>query len=581
MSVYRMRLGELLISLKLIDRRQLDEALELQAQSPAPLGSILVGLGHVSEDQLLNALASQMGVSPWRLDKQPPTITVAARLPVAIARTYQVLPVEIRSDLMILAMRNPLDVDAIDLVRNVTRMRIEPVLVDADRLPRAIEEVYSSGLQSDSVVDRLVMHAVNDAGTPIERDAPKEPKSATVSKPVVALVNQILADAVAMGASDVHLEPRGDRVDVRFRVDGDVRLIRKLPLSILPMLTTRLKIVAELDIVEFRVPQDGRFTMKLHNREVDFRVSVLPNLHGGRIVLRVLDKSRSLKKLTELGFEAGHLAVFKQLIEKPYGMILVTGPTGSGKTTTLYAALAELKTERRIIMTCEDPIEYDVDGINQSQVFEKVGLTFPVQLRAILRQDPDIILVGEIRDGETAQTAIRAAMTGHLVLSTLHCNDAPSAVPRLLDMGVDPFLLSTSVIGVMSQRLVRKLCPHCKAMRPADGTELQVLSGCVDLGAGHVEVGTPVGCEKCNQTGYRGRTAVFEIMAVSPQVSDAVAARESLHVIRDMAHNAGYRPMKTAAGELVHNGITTLDEAKTQVFFDDYDWGQPSLRIAA
>lgn len=578
-----MRLGELLMSLKLINTKQLQQGLELQRDSRAPLGSILVGLGYITEDQLLNALAAQMGVSPWRLDEQPPRNTAVARVPHNVARTYQLLPVDIRGDLLVVAMRNPMDVDAIDLVHNMTSMRIEPVLVDSDRLTNAIESAYAgfSGASTGATnMDKLVMEAINDFGTDTKKVAVTDEKDAD-SKPVVGLVNQIIGDAIRMGASDIHIEPRGKKVDVRYRVDGDLRRVRDIPLSILPALTTRMKIMAELDIVEFRVPQDGRFGVKVDNREIDIRMSVLPNQHGQRIVLRVLDKSQSLKRLPELGFSEEHLTTFRSLISKPYGMLLVTGPTGSGKTTTLYAALAELKNERRNIMTCEDPIEYEIEGINQSQVFEKVGLTFAAQLRAILRQDPDVILVGEIRDGETAQTAIRASMTGHLVLSTLHCNDAPSSVPRLLDMGTDPFLLSTSVIGVMSQRLIKKLCTHCKDTKPATSQEMETLHVHFPGLAGHANLCHPVGCPKCDGSGYKGRTAVQELMPVTSEVSRAIANRESMDVIREIASASGYRPMQESAMGLVLAGETTIEEARRNVFFDSFAQPRTSLRLAA
>lgn len=583
MSSHRMRLGELLLSLKLINKKQLDQGLVIQRDSPAPLGSILVGLNFITEDQLLNALAAQMGVSPWRLDEQPPKTTAVARVPHNIAKTYQVLPVDVRGDLLILAMRNPLDVDAIDLVHNMTGMRIEPVLVDSDRLVKAIEDAYKNFRPQTENVDKLVMQAINDFG-------PGEKLGKTVvnvkdadSKPVISLVNQIISDAIRYGASDIHLEPRDKRVDVRYRVDGDLRRIREIPIAILPMLTTRLKIMAELDIVEFRIPQDGRFSVTIDGREVDLRMSVLPNHHGQRVVLRVLDKSNSLKSLNDLGFSDANLSTFRNLISKPYGMLLVTGPTGSGKTTTLYAALGELRNERSNIMTCEDPIEYEIDGINQSQVFEKVGLTFAAQLRATLRQDPDVILVGEIRDGETAQTAIRASMTGHLVLSTLHCNDAPSAVPRLLDMGTDPFLLSTSVIGVMSQRLLRTLCPHCKEKKPASEMEMEALVKYLPALHGQYETYQPVGCAVCDQSGYRGRTAVHELMPITSDVASAIARHDSMDSIRELAAATGYQPMQEAAMQLVLAGLTTVEESRRHVFFDTFSKasGHAHLRMAA
>jgi len=565
-----MRLGELLCSLKLISRQQLEQALEVQKASPAPLGTIVVGLGFVSEDQLLNALAAQYGVAPYRLLEQPPSATILAKISPEVARTYQVLPVEIRGSLLLLAMRNPLDIDAIDLAHSMSGMRIEPVLADSERLVRSIDMAYGSPMRTSiGSVDKMVMDAINDSADLPDSDVDEKDVD---SKPVVILVNQIIQEAVRMGASDIHLEPRGRKIDVRYRVDGDLRVVREIPAAILPMLTTRLKIIAELDIVESRMPQDGRFNLQVDGREVDFRMSVLPNKHGQRIVLRVLDKSNSLQKLPELGFAEDHLAIFRNLVQKPYGLLLVTGPTGSGKTTTLYAALEELKVERSNIMTCEDPIEYDIEGINQSQVFEKVGLTFAAQLRAILRQDPDVILVGEIRDGETAQTAIRASMTGHLVLSTLHCNDAPSAIPRLFDMEADPFLLSTSLIGVLSQRLLRRLCPHCKDMREATDYEMDALYTYMpelrEELPGKIDLAQSVGCPKCGGSGYKGRTAVHELMPVMGAVSEAIAARQTLEQIKEAAVASGYKPMQHAAMMMVLNGETTVEEARRHVYLE-------------
>ena len=572
MASHRMRLGELLTSLRLVTPKQLEQGLEVQKSSPAPLGTILVGLGYLSEDQLLNALAAQYGVAPWRLSDRPPAASIIAKVSPEVARTYQILPVDTRGDLLVLAMRNPMDVDAIDLAHNMSGMRIEPVLADSERLVRAIDTAYGSPVRVGGAnVDKLVMDAINDSsGAPAE--IVTESDKDIDSKPVVSLVNQIIQDAIRLGASDVHMEPRGKKVDVRYRVDGDLRLVREVQIAILPMLTTRLKIMAELDIVEFRLPQDGRFSVQIDGREVDLRMSVLPNRHGQRIVLRVLDKSASLKQLPELGFAEDHLAIFRNLVQKPYGLLLVTGPTGSGKTTTLYAALDELKTERSNIMTCEDPIEYDIEGINQSQVFEKVGLTFAKQLRAILRQDPDVILVGEIRDGETAQTAIRASMTGHMVLSTLHCNDAPSAIPRLFDMDTDPFLLSTSLIGVMSQRLLRRLCSHCKDMREATDFEMDALYTYMpelrEELPGKIDLAQSVGCPKCGGTGYKGRTAVHEIMPVMGEVAKAIASRATLDSIKEAAHASGYKPMQHSAMMMVLGGETTVEEARRHVYLD-------------
>lgn len=569
MAHVKKRLGDHLLSLKLITERQLDQALELQRDSPAPLGSILVSLGFLTEDLLLNALAAQMGVAPWRLDESPPTAEAVGKVPGHLCKTYQVLPVAVRSDLLVLAMRNPLDLDAIDLVRNFASMRIDPVLVDADRLMKAIEDVHNVEGTSGRVVDGYVSAALEDFNLDHNQKSNREQLGEADTRPVVGLVNQLLSDAIRLGASDVHIEPRFDRVDVRYRIDGEMMKVKEVPLSLHPMLTTRLKIMAELDIVEFRVPQDGRVSVTIDGRMVDLRVSVLPNQHGQRIVLRVLDKTASVKTLDEIGFSEKHLKMFRDQIRKPYGILLVTGPTGSGKTTTLYGAISELRKNSNNIMTCEDPIEYEIDGVNQSQVHEKVGLTFVTQLRAILRQDPDIIMVGEVRDGETAETAIRAALTGHLVLSTLHCNDAPSAIPRLLDMDIDPFLLSTCLIGVVSQRLMRLLCTHCRMNVRPDEEERDFLS-MVLKGNETPMLWKPVGCPHCNNTGYRGRTAVHEIMPMPGEIAKAIASRESIEVVREIASRYGYRPMRDEAMDLVLSGQTSLSEARRQVFFEAY-----------
>lgn len=565
MANHNKRLGEHLLANKLIDQAQLDRALEIQRTSPAPLGSILVSLGYLTEDLLLNVLAAKLGVRAWHLDERPAAKDATDLLPGDLCRTYQVLPVAVRSDLMILAMRNPLDIDAIDLVRNVVNLRIEPVLASDTRLIKAIENRYGRN-PTDHKVEILVDEAMRE----FSRDNPKKGDNDRKlgeedTRPVVGLVNQILAEGIRSGASDIHIEPRSERVEVRYRIDGEMRKVREIPANLLPMLVTRLKIMADLDIVEFRLPQDGRIGAEVDGREVDLRVSVLPNHRGQRIVLRILDKSLSLKRLDELGFSDHNLGMFRSLVTKPYGIVLVTGPTGSGKTTTLYAALAELRNGKNNIMTCEDPIEYEIDGINQSQVNEKVGLTFAAQLRAILRQDPDIILVGEIRDRETAETAIRASLTGHLVLSTLHCNDAPSALPRLMDMGIDPFLLSTSLIGVTAQRLVRLLCPHCKVNYQPTPEEAAMLST-HGLDARTVLYG-PRGCPACTQTGYKGRQAIHEILPVGGEVATLLSEHAAMEKVREGAGRIGYLPMLADAARLVLSGVTSLCEAQRVVFF--------------
>ncbi len=566
MNHNRKRLGELLIGLRIINQEQLLGAIEIQKETAAPLGSIFVSAGMVTEDRLLSALATTYHVGPWRLEETPADPAAIRRVSEQVCRLYHMLPVAIRGDLLIVAMRDPGDLDAIDIVRNTSGMRVEPVLADDRRLLAAIEFAFRKKAIGEGM-DGLVDLALKDFGVNAKSSHEHDNAiSEADMRPVVGMVNQILTDAIRAGASDIHIEARAERVEIRYRIDGQLQYVGEVPQSLHPMLTTRLKIMAELDIVESRVPQDGRVGVVLDGRSVDLRVSVLPNHHGPRIVLRILDKSVGLKTLEEIGFNKANLHLFRSMVSKPYGMVLVTGPTGSGKTTTLYAALGEVKTGANNVMTCEDPVEYDIAGINQSQVNEKVGLTFARQLRAILRQDPDVILVGEVRDGETAETALRAALTGHMVLSTLHCNDAPSAIPRLIDMGIDPFLLSTTLVGVMSQRLLRVLCPHCKKSGlPSDAqTELYLAYGQPIPG----EIFHPVGCAKCGETGYKGRTAIHEVMPVTPAVAQAIAAKESLTALRHHAEAVGYRPMQASAMDLISAGITSMEEAERVVFLD-------------
>jgi type IV pilus assembly protein PilB len=568
----------LLLRKRLITEEQLHEALDMQRAVPLPLGVTLVKLGHISEEDLLNTLALAANVRPWRLELQPPTSAALDKLPPAICQAHQVLPVDINGDTLVLAVADPDDIEAIDLVKYATRMMVEPVLADRERLKKAIEGAHGHGGKG---VEELVAQALENFQVEVGSKREREPAALTEAdtRPVVGLVNQILAEAIRTGASDIHIEPRLNRIDVRYRVDGQLRRVKEIPPDLLPMLLTRVKIMAELDIVEWRVPQDGRISVNIDGRGVDLRISVLPSHHGQRIVLRVLDKAHSLKKLEDLGFTATNLELFRSLVRKPYGLFLVTGPTGSGKTTTLYGALNEMRDETNNVMTCEDPIEYELDGVNQSQVNEKVGLTFARQLRAILRQDPDIVLVGEIRDAETAEIAVRASITGHMVLSTLHCNDAPSAIPRLVDMGIDAYMLSTSLVGTMSQRLVRKLCVSCRESRPVTPAERELLRA---YDFGHVEaVFEGKGCASCSGSGFRGRQAVHEIMPVTPPVARLIAGRADIDSVASAASEDGYAPMQDRALEMVASGRTSLDEARRVVFLDASHGRNEKLKKAA
>ncbi|MGV3615627.1 MAG: GspE/PulE family protein [Fimbriimonas sp.] len=556
------RIGELLLRRRLITEEQLEAALQSQRTTPLPLGAILMRQGYVTEDDLLNAIAAHANVRPWRIELVPPTPEAIEKLPAAVCHANRILPVAVRGDTLVLATADPDDIEAIDLARYQTRMQIEPVLVDRERLLKAIDAAHGRA----TVVEDLVDQALKDFQFEVKKDREQSTLTEADTRPVVGLVNQILVDAIRLVASDIHIEPRQDRIEVRYRIDGQLRKVREIPPDLLPMLTTRIKIMAELDIVESRLPQDGRIAATIDNRSVDLRISVLPSHHGQRIVLRILDKAHSVKKLEDSGFTPRNLDLFRSLVGKPYGLFLVTGPTGSGKTTTLYSAINEMKSEASNVMTCEDPIEYELDGVNQSQVNEKVGLTFARQLRAILRQDPDVVLVGEIRDAETAETAVRASITGHMVLSTLHCNDAPSAIPRLLDMGIEPFMLSTALVGTMSQRLVRLLCPGCRQLRRTTPAEVELFRA---YGQDFItETWEPKGCVACGGLGFRGRRAIHEIMPVTPPVARLIAAHEPLDAVVQTASAHGYSPMQHQALDMVLKGVTSLEEARRVVFFD-------------
>jgi type IV pilus assembly protein PilB len=571
-------LGELLISLRALTPTQLEHALKEQQAHPAPLGATLIRLGYISEELLLNALAAQLGVWPWRLEELPPEPGAVAKVPAEVCKTHKLLPVSVRGDLLLVAMINPQDLAAIDTVRNVTQMRIEPVLADPNRLNQCMERLFGE-TASEVAIDELVDQALKDFN--VDRLGGNKLAALTEAdtRPVVGLVNQILSDAIRLRASDIHVEPHRERILVRYRIDGRLRRMRELPSGILPMLTTRMKIMAELDIVETRLPQDGRISVSIDGRVVDLRVSVLPSQHGGRIVMRILDKSQGVKKLEEIGFSETNLHLFRNLVSKPYGMFLVTGPTGSGKTTTLYAALLELRNEGTNILTCEDPIEYELEGVGQSQVNEKAGLSFARQLRAILRQDPDVILVGEVRDHETAETAIRASLTGHMVLSTLHCNDALAAIPRLLDMGIEPYLLSTTLVGVMSQRLLRLCCSQCRSLRVTHPEEAALFRA-YGLKAPDM-LPSPGHCSHCGNTGFKGRMAVQEILPITDHIGALIAERAPIETLRQWANKTGYVPIQRASLRMVAEGLTTLEEARRVVFFDDIGEAEADVPMVA
>jgi len=442
-------------------------------------------------------------------------------------------------------------------------MRIQPVLAARQRLLQAIKEHH--GGESGSDLEELVVRAVERVEKSNENPLPSVEEVESV--PVISLVNQLIQDGVRAGASDIHVEPRKNRVEIRYRVDGQMIKAGELPLSLLAAITIRIKIMAELDIVEHRLPMDGRFSVLVNHQSTDLRVSVLPARHGSRIVLRVLDRIHGLRKLEDLGFSGTNLHLVRHLISRPYGLFVITGPAGSGKTSTAYASLMDMRDATRNVMSVEDPIEQEIDGVSQSQINESVGLTFERQVLAMLRQDPDVLLIGEIEDAATAQAAVRAALTGHLVITTMQGNDAAGAIPRLADLGVDRYLLSTAAAGIMSQRLVRQLCIHCGGWRPTTESESRIFAAyglqAPDTLPAHA------GCSACNHAGYRGRALVAEVLAVTQDVAKLIVEHEPVSNIRTMGKRAGYKPMQVPALEMVLKGKTTLEEVQRALALDE------------
>ncbi|MHB9035238.1 MAG: GspE/PulE family protein [Armatimonadota bacterium] len=568
-SLPKTRLGDMLVDAGVLTADQLEWALQRQKQSYKRLGQILLEANLVSEDDIAEARALQLEMPHVQLGEYPIPDDVARLVSESIARTYSLLPVSASNDKLAVAMSNPMDVEAIDAVQRSSRKRVEPLLASEARIMATLDQVYGGASCAD--ITACVEEAVGGVEIQIsEHDITgdiAEERRQSGQAPVVKTVNLVLQEAIKQHASDIHLEPRANHLEIRYRIDGSLQHVRNLPKAIQPAVISRVKIMSELDIAEKRRPQDGRIALKIHNKNVDLRISTLPTQYGERVVLRILDKSTQQFSVEKLGFAQEEQTVFENMIRKPYGIVLVTGPTGSGKSTTLYAALTHIKSVETNIMTCEDPIEYELDGINQSAVNVKAGLTFAAQLRAILRQDPDVVLVGEIRDAETAEIAFQAAMTGHLVFSTLHCNTAPSAITRLVDMGVESFLIGSSVIGVLAQRLVRTLCPRCKAPYKPTLDELALL-GVPDM-EGRAEFYKPVGCPQCNMRGYLGRLAIFELMPVNEEMRRLALQNPTADQVRDVALAAGMKTMKQHAIEKILAGLTTIDEVRRKVFVED------------
>ncbi|HEV2802786.1 MAG TPA: type IV-A pilus assembly ATPase PilB [Pyrinomonadaceae bacterium] len=592
------KLGEILVRENILTPQQLREALDYQREHGGRLGFNLVKLGLVSDDMVTAVLSRQYGVPSVNLDLFDVEPSVIRLIPREVADKYSVLPLSRVGATLTLAMVDPTNVFAMDDIKFMTGLNIEPVVVSEAGVQEAIEQYYGASREIElaSMVEATLagangnghgngngggfsmaadtvslaqldfdQEASDDVEVIDEDDEIDVSSLARMSEdaPVVRLVNVLLVDALQRGASDIHIEPYEKEMRIRFRIDGVLYDVMHPPLRLRDALISRIKIMSKLDISEKRLPQDGRIKIKLRadgrSRELDFRVSTLPTLFGEKVVMRLLDKEKLMLDMTKLGFEPESLVKFKRNIERPYGMVLVTGPTGSGKTNTLYSALQSLNTTETNIMTAEDPVEFNLVGINQVQMKEQIGLNFAAALRSFLRQDPNIVLVGEIRDFETAEIAIKAALTGHLVLSTLHTNDAPSTISRLMNMGIEPFLVATSVNLIQAQRLIRRICTECKELNPTPAEAL-VEVGFTAEEAREVKIYKGKGCTKCNNTGYKGRVGLYEVMEITDDIRELILIGASALELRKRAIENGMLTLRMSGLVKIKNGVTTIEE---------------------
>ena len=558
------RLGDLLVADGLLTAEQLKKALAEQKGSPEKIGSVLVRLNFVNEDQLIGFLSRQYGVPSITLTQLDIESDVLKLVPVPIARKYEVIPVRKMGNSLALAMADPTNVFALDDISFMTNLQVLPLVASQTAIKKAIDRNYESKTEaitsvlSDMQTDLGNVEVVEDGEEGAKVDV-FELKESADEAPVVKLVNMVLVDAIQKGASDIHFESYEKIFRIRFRMDGVLHEMLAPPKRLESAILSRLKIMSNLDIAERRMPQDGRIKLRYNTREIDFRVSTLPTIFGEKAVLRILDKDSLKLDMTQLGFDEWSLEKFSAVIHQPYGMVLITGPTGSGKTTTLYSAIHTINSPDVNIMTAEDPVEYNLKGVNQVQINEGIGRTFSAALRSFLRQDPDVILVGETRDLETAQISIRAALTGHLVFSTLHTNDCPSTIARLLDMGIPAFLVASSLLLLLAQRLGRKVCRACREPYDADEESL-VPYGHVPSGKGKVQFYKGKGCATCNFTGMKGRVAIYEVMPISEELRDAILKNAPTAELRSLAQSQGMRTLRQAGLMKVLEGTTTVEE---------------------
>jgi type IV pilus assembly protein PilB len=554
-----LRLGEILINQGMINSEQLKKALEIQkADNKKKIGEILVSQGSITQKQLLQALQHVYEAEYIELEDVILDPEIVSVIPKRIAVRYKIVPLSKENNTLTIAMANPLDVNTIDYIKEYTKMDVNPKFASEEDIANVLSTHYEVGGHFDDILEKVDVSNVTEYGDEVNLSALE---AISQEAPVIQLVNMIIVQGIKERASDIHLEPNKRGLLVRYRIDGILHDVRMLPARIKPAIISRIKILSRMDIAERRLPQDGRFQLRFGAREVDLRISSIPTVYEEKIVMRLLDKSQGVISLDSVGFTEKQLGEFRGMIKSSYGIILITGPTGSGKSTTLYGALTEIDSIGKNVITVEDPVEYKLERINQINVRPKINLTFANALRSILRQDPDIIMIGEMRDSETAHIAVQSALTGHLVFSTLHTNDAVSSLTRMMDMGIAPFLISSSVIGVMAQRLVRQICPRCiEEYTPGEDVLENLKVNFKVPEPGKLKLYRGKGCDYCKNTGYRGRTAIFEIVRIDDEIRSMIMKNSSSNEIKETAIKNGMRTLLDSGVEKALEGITTIDE---------------------